>query len=79
MSDNTMAAEIRGLIESLSSYIETYHGGGVEFVDVKDNVVYVRLSGACTGCPLSPMTVKGWVEGTVKQFFPGIQGVETVE
>jgi len=79
INETDRVTEIRGLIESLSSYIETYHGGGVEFVELKDDVVIVRLSGACAGCALSPVTVKGWVEGTIKQFFPGIEAVETVE
>jgi len=39
----------------------------------------VRMGGACIGCPHSPSTIKGWVEGTVRQFFPEITGVEAVE
>ena len=45
----------------------------------EDGVVKVRLGGACIGCPLSPVTIKGWVEGTVRQFFPEIKSVEAVE
>ena len=71
--------QMRGLIEQLSAYIETYHGGAVEFVGFEDNVVKVRLGGACLNCPLSPVTVKGWVEGTIRQFFPEIDRVEAVE
>jgi Fe-S cluster biogenesis protein NfuA len=71
--------QLRGLIEQLNSYITTYHGGEVELVSYEDGVVRVRLGGACIGCPLSPVTVKGWVEGTVRQFFPEIKRVEAVE
>jgi Fe-S cluster biogenesis protein NfuA len=39
----------------------------------------VKLEGACLGCPLSPNTLHGWVEGTVKQFFPEIERVEAVD
>ena len=28
------------------------------------------------GCPLSPNTLQGWVQGTVSQFFPDILVVE---
>ena len=31
---------------------------------------------ACLGCPLLPSTLHGWVEGTVRQFFPEIENVE---
>jgi Fe-S cluster biogenesis protein NfuA len=81
MSDSGSFSEIeqlRGLIEQLNSYITTYHGGEVEFVSYDGKVVKVRLGGSCIGCPLSPVTVKGWVEGTVRQFFPEIEGVEAV-
>jgi len=69
---------IQALIENLSAYIEQYHGGSVEMVALDDNILKVRLGGACLGCPLSPMTLHGWVEGTVKQFFPDIV-VEAVD
>jgi len=75
----TVNDQLRGLIEQLSSYIETYHGGEVKFIDFNGKVVTVKLGGACLGCPLSPGTVKGWVEGTVKQFFPQVEDVRTVE
>ena len=62
--------QMRTLLEKLSAYIETFHGGSVEMVALEGNVVKVRLGGACLGCPLSPNTLHGWVEGTVRQFFP---------
>ena len=64
--------QIKGLIEQLNAYIENYHGGSVEFISFDGHVVKVRLGGACLGCPLSPTTLKGWVEGTIRQFFPEI-------
>jgi Fe-S cluster biogenesis protein NfuA len=70
--------KIRGLIEQLNAYIEHYHGGSVEMVSYDGKVLQVRLGGACLGCPLLPATLHGWVEGTVKQFFPEIEKVESV-
>jgi Fe-S cluster biogenesis protein NfuA len=68
--------QLRGLIEQLNAYIENYHGGSVELVSFDGKIVKVKLGGACLGCPLSPMTLKGWVEGTVRQFFPEVEAVE---
>jgi len=82
MSENPdygMDQQLRGLIENISAWIETYHGGSVELVSFDGKTVKVRLGGACLGCPLSPTTVKGWVEGTVRQFFPEVESVEAVE
>lgn len=69
---------MRALVEGLNSYITTYHGGEVEFVSFDGKLVKVKLGGACLGCPLSPVTLKGWVEGTIKQFFPEIEKVEAI-
>lgn len=64
------------LIQQLSDYIEQYHGGSVELISFEGNTAKVRLGGSCIGCPLSPSTLKGWVAGTVQQFFPDVEVVE---
>jgi Fe-S cluster biogenesis protein NfuA len=68
---------IRALIEQLDAYIAQYHGGSVKLVSYSTDTVKVHLGGACLGCPLSPVTLHGWVEGTIKQFFPRITKVES--
>jgi len=68
--------QIKALIEQLSAYIEHFHGGSVEFVSFDGKTLKVKLGGACLGCPLSPATLHGWVQGTVRQFFPDIECVE---
>jgi len=70
--------QMQALVEQLSTYIEQFHGGSVEFVSYDGEVVKVRLGGACLGCPLSPTTLHGWVEGTLRQFFPEVKTVEAV-
>ena len=69
--------QVKVLIQRLSAYIEQFHGGSVEFISFDGKILKVRLGGACLGCPLSPNTLHGWVEGTVKQFFPQIEKVES--
>lgn len=64
--------QLRTLLDRLSAYIEQFHGGSVDFVSFDGETLKVRLGGACLGCPLSPATLHGWVEGTVRQFFPEI-------
>jgi Fe-S cluster biogenesis protein NfuA len=74
----TKEEQLTALIENLSAYIEQYHGGSVTIVSYEDDVLKVHLGGACLGCPLSASTLHGWVEGTVKQFFPEIKRIENV-
>lgn len=76
--ETTKIEQIQALIGQLSAYIEQYHGGSVDFVSFADDILTVHLGGACLGCPLLPSTLHGWVEGTVKQFFPEIKKVESV-
>jgi Fe-S cluster biogenesis protein NfuA len=70
---------VKALIDSLSAYIEQYHGGAVRFIHLQDGKLTVRLEGACSGCPLSQNTLHGWVEGTVRQFFPEISEILSEE
>jgi Fe-S cluster biogenesis protein NfuA len=67
------------LISNLSAYIEQFHGGFVELVDYDGKIVTVRMGGACAVCDLKPSTLHGWVEGTIRQFFPDIEAVEAVD
>jgi len=76
-SNAPIEEQVRVLIQRLSAYIEQFHGGSVEFISFDGKVLKVHLGGACLGCPLSPNTLHGWVEGTVKQFFPQIEKVES--
>jgi Fe-S cluster biogenesis protein NfuA len=66
------------LLEKINAYIEHFHGGSVEMISFDGKTLKVRLGGACLGCPLTPVTLHGWVEGTVRQFFPEIERVESV-
>lgn len=74
----TEREQMVALIEKISAYIEQIHGGSVKMVDFDGKILKVRLGGACEGCPLSPSTIHGWVEGTVRQFFPDIEEVVDV-
>ena len=41
-------------------------GGDIELVDIKDQLVFARLSGACSGCAGAATTLKTMVEQTLK-------------
>jgi Fe-S cluster biogenesis protein NfuA len=53
-------------------------GGDIELVDIENNVVKVRLRGACGSCPMSVMTLKMGVERIVREMVPEIKSVEAV-
>lgn len=53
-------------------------GGDIELVSVEDNIVKVRLTGACGGCPMSQMTMTQGVEQAIKKAVPQIKKVIAV-
>lgn len=54
-------------------------GGDVEFIDVdQDNIVTVRLTGACENCPMSHVTLKEGIEKFLKSEIPAVKAVQAV-
>jgi Fe-S cluster biogenesis protein NfuA len=53
-------------------------GGDIELVDVRNSTVYVKLTGACGTCPMSTLTMKNWVESSIKKELPEITSVQAV-
>lgn len=54
-------------------------GGDVELVEVtEDGTVKVKLTGACSGCPMSTMTLKQGIERVLKAEVPEIKEVVAV-
>ncbi|NLJ81159.1 MAG: NifU family protein [Firmicutes bacterium] len=52
-------------------------GGDVELVDIsEDNIVTVKLKGACVGCPMAELTLKAGIERIMKHEIPEIVAVE---
>ena len=72
-----MKEKIQKAIDKIKPMLQA-DGGDVELVDYADGVVKVRLRGACSGCPMSQMTLKNGIERTLKQEVPEITSVVAV-
>ena len=78
MSD-TLIEKIDKALDSIRPYLEA-DGGNVEVISVSDDyIVKVKLLGACNGCTMSSMTMKGGIEEAIKKVVPEIQGVEEIK
>ncbi|MBF0430615.1 MAG: NifU family protein [Fibrobacteria bacterium] len=54
-------------------------GGDIELVETTpENVVRVKLTGACGGCPMAQQTLKQGVERILKERVPEVASVESV-
>ncbi|MCF8143308.1 MAG: NifU family protein [Deltaproteobacteria bacterium] len=72
-----MKDEVESVLNEIRPSLQA-DGGDVKLVDIENNIVKVRLTGACAGCPMSEMTLKNVVEQHLKMRMPEISRVEAV-
>jgi len=53
-------------------------GGNIEFVKYENNIVYVRMSGACANCQMLDFTLKEGIEAAIMNEVPEVSEVVTV-
>lgn len=55
-------------------------GGDVELIEVSetDGVVKLKLTGACSGCPMATMTLRHGIERLLKEQIPEVKEVVAV-
>ncbi|MBR6774182.1 MAG: NifU family protein [Bacteroidales bacterium] len=79
MEKQELIQKIKNILLQIKPYLAA-DGGGVEFVDLTDDmVVLVELTGACGNCPHSSRTLKNGIEKTIKSILPEIKAVENVK
>ncbi len=76
MTTSELKIKVEAALEEIRPYLIT-DGGDITLIEVKDNIVKVRLEGACVGCSVNQMTLKNGVEATIKRFAPQI--IEVIE
>lgn len=75
MLDRTKVDEVIGRIRPALQR----DGGDVEVIEITDdNIVKVKLKGACGTCPMAIMTLKGGIEAELKKAFPELKTVQSV-
>ena len=55
-------------LDQVRPYIES-HGGELQLLEVDDGVVHVQLSGSCSGCAASAITLKRGVEESLREHY----------
>ncbi len=72
-SDETVL-KIIALIDKMRPFL-IGDGGDIEFVKYEDNIVYVRLTGACAGCSMIDVTLKEGIEEMIITEIPEVKEV----
>ena len=53
-------------------------GGNIEFVKYEDNIVYIRMMGACANCQILDVTLKEGIETAIMSEVKNVRGVINV-
>ncbi len=70
--------EVLKALESIRPFLRA-DSGDVELIEISaDGIVKVKLTGACSACPMSIMTLRAGVERALMRDIPGIRRVEAV-
>ena len=80
VDDSEIVAEIKGLLDSRIRPAVAQDGGDILFdrFDETSGTLYLRLRGACAGCPSSSATLKAGVEQMMRHYVPEVLQVEQV-
>ena len=76
--DDEITAQIKELLETRVRPAVMMDGGDIVFESFEKGVVYLRMQGACAGCPSSTATLKMGIENMLKHFVPEVQEVRPV-
>ena len=76
--DDEVTAAIRELILTRVRPAVMMDGGDISFERFDNGVVYLRLKGACSGCPSSTVTLKMGIENMLRHYVPEVTEVRSV-
>ena len=54
-------------------------GGNIEFVKYEDNIVYIKLMGACANCQMIDLTLKDGIAAAIMDEVPEVKDVINIE
>ena len=72
-----MAKEIKKIneiIDKLRPFLIN-DGGNIEFVKYEDNIVYIKLLGACANCQMIDLTLKDGIAAAIMSEVPNVKDV----
>ena len=78
MRKNVIENKIKEIIDSLRPYLAS-EGGDINFIKYEDNIVYIKLLGACSNCQMIDFTLKDGIESTIKDEIPEVREVINVD
>lgn len=70
--------KIEDIINSLRPFLIN-DGGNIEFVKYEDNIVYIKMMGACADCAMIDITLKEGIEAAIMEEVPEVKEVVNIK
>lgn len=78
MKKEEIELKIISIIDRIKPFIIS-DGGNIEFVKYVDNIVYVKLDGACKDCAFIDTTLKDGIEEIIISEIPEVKEVKNID
>ena len=78
-TEDPISLQIIELLDTRVRPAVAQDGGDIVFHGFDDGVVYLRMQGACAGCPSSTATLKHGIENMLRYYIPEVAEVRAVE
>lgn len=69
-----MEEKIKQIIDELRPFLIN-DGGNIEFIKYENNIVYIKMMGACANCSMLDITLKEGIEQAIKEEVPEVKEV----
>lgn len=66
------------IIETLKPFLIN-DGGNIEFIKYENNIVYIKMMGACANCEMLDLTLKEGIEAAIKEEVPTVKKVINID
>ena len=78
VNNDNIVDRIKVIIEKIKPFLMN-DGGNIEFIKYEDNIVYVRLLGACVECDMIDITLKDGIEEIIINEIPEVKEVRKID
>ena len=65
---------IKDIIDKLRPFLIN-DGGNIEYIKYEDNIVYIRMMGACANCQMLDLTLIDGIEAAIMNEVPEVKAV----
>jgi Fe-S cluster biogenesis protein NfuA len=76
--DQEIIDQIIEILETKVRPAVAQDGGDITFFGFDKGIVFLKMKGACSGCPSSTVTLKGGIENMLRHYIPEVMEVRSV-